>query len=175
MLLWIFSSSYLLNFPSCSKPPSRDNHPEACYPRTIQYDRVQVEPRLCNQGRRKNDAFTLLAALPTLQGQQNSNQIYHCTHCITSKRVTNLPGSSLRLWAAQTPFKDTSQRWRAIGNTVSDLTARDLYLKPHHPETNALPFDQLANFIARNFTNLADIPDPDNLRLPGMDIKVHRW
>ena len=91
-----------------------------------------------------------------------------------SKRVTNLPGPSLRLWAAQPPFKVTSQRWRAIGNTVSDLTARDLNLKPQYPETNALPFDQLASFTARNFTNLVHIPDPDNLRLPGMDIKVHR-
>ena len=27
--------------------------------------RVQVEPRSCNQGRRKNNALTLLATLPT--------------------------------------------------------------------------------------------------------------
>ena len=37
-----------------------------------------------------------------------------------------------------------SQRWRAVGNTVSDLTARDLNLRPPARETNALPLDQLA-------------------------------
>ena len=36
-----------------------------------------------------------------------------------------------------------SQRWRAVGNTVSDLTVRDLNLRPPAPETNAFPLDQL--------------------------------
>ena len=39
-----------------------------------------------------------------------------------------------------------SERWRAAGNTASDLIGmvRDLNLRPPVPETNALPLDQLA-------------------------------
>ena len=37
-----------------------------------------------------------------------------------------------------------SQRWRAVGNTVSDLTAQDLNRRPSAPETNVLQLDQLA-------------------------------
>ena len=64
----------------------------------------------------------------------------------------------------------------AIGNTVSDLTGRDLNLKPPYQETNALPLDQQADFIAKNFSNMfvLHIPDPDNLQLLCMDVKVHR-
>ena len=39
-------------FAACSKPPSTDNHRQASYPRTQQYDQgtgVLVEPRSCNQ------------------------------------------------------------------------------------------------------------------------------
>ena len=36
------------------------------------------------------------------------------------------------------PFEEMLQRWRAVGNTVPDLTGRDLNLKPPAPETNAL-------------------------------------
>ena len=39
------------------------------------------------------------------------------------------------------PFEEMPQRWRAVGNTVPDLTARDLNLRPPAPETN----DQLAS------------------------------
>ena len=43
-----------------------------------------------------------------------------------------------------TLFKEMLKRWRAVSSTVSDLTARDLNLRPPAPETNVLPLDQLA-------------------------------
>ena len=61
-------------FAACSKPPSRDNHCKASYPRTQQRDQgadwthdhaIRVGLKIIVK-RRKNDAFTLLATLPTL-------------------------------------------------------------------------------------------------------------
>ena len=49
--------------------------------------------------------------------------------------------ASLRLVNAA-PFEEMLQRWRAVRNTVSDLPARDLNLKPPTPETNELLLDQ---------------------------------
>ena len=37
-------------FAACSKPPSRDNHRKAFYPRHNNVTRVGVEPRSCDQG-----------------------------------------------------------------------------------------------------------------------------
>ena len=42
------------------------------------------------------------------------------------------------------PFEETSQRWRAVGNTASDLTGPRFKPQPPATETNALPLDQLA-------------------------------
>ena len=42
------------------------------------------------------------------------------------------------------PFEEMSQWWRAVGNTVSDLTGPRFEPRPTAPETNALLLDQLA-------------------------------
>ena len=42
------------------------------------------------------------------------------------------------------PFEEMLQRWRAVGNTGFDLTARGLNLKHPTPETKALPLEKLA-------------------------------
>ena len=48
------------------------------------------------------------------------------------------------------PFKEMLQRWRAVGNTVSDMTGRVLNLRPPAPKTNALPLDQVQfNSVSR--------------------------
>ena len=41
-------------------------------------------------------------------------------------------------------FEEMSQRWRAVANTVSDLTDPKFELKLPVPETNELPLDQMA-------------------------------
>ena len=46
-------------------------------------------------------------------------------------------------------------RWRAVGYTVSSLTAGNLILKLPAPQTNALPLDQLAGF---NYFDITLIP-----------------
>ena len=53
-----------------------------------------------------------------------SNQIFHYTRCNTPERVTSWRGPSPRhLRPGNTaPFEEMSQRWRAVGNTMSDLT-----------------------------------------------------
>ena len=58
--------------------------------------------------------------------------MFHYTRWVTPKRVTSWRGPSLRHWPGQhssirspgntAPFEEMSQRWRAVGNTVSDLT-----------------------------------------------------
>ena len=45
------------------------------------------------------------------------------------------------------PFKEILQRWRSVGNTASNLTARNLNLRPRATETNALPLDQLTGLL----------------------------
>ena len=58
-----------------------------------------------------------------------SNQIFHYTRCIAPKRVTEFAGPiSVALRSEDTaPFKEMLQRWRAVGNTVSDLTGRGFF------------------------------------------------
>ena len=50
---------------------------------------------------------------------------------------------SLRM-CSTAPFEEMSLRWQGIGNTVFDLTALDLNLRPPAPETNTLLLDQVA-------------------------------
>ena len=45
------------------------------------------------------------------------------------------------------PFEEMLQRWRAVGNSVSDWPALDLNLVPPAPQTNALRLDQLAGIL----------------------------
>ena len=74
-----------------------------------------------------------------------SSLIFRYSRCITSKNVTSLRCPSTRQCAQATQLlsKKMLQRWRAVGNTVSDLTVRDLNLRPPAPQTNALLLDQL--------------------------------
>ena len=63
-----FFEFFSTEFAACSKPQNRDNHRKASYPRAQQRDQgagLRVEPRSFDQGRRKNDAFTHSATLPT--------------------------------------------------------------------------------------------------------------
>ena len=54
---------------------------------------------------------------------RHTNQVFHCTRCITPNRATNLRGPSSSYCArATTYFEEMPQRLRAVGNTVSDLT-----------------------------------------------------
>ena len=47
------------------------------------------------------------------------------------------PISALLLPGNTAPFEEMLQRWRVVGNTVSDLTPQDLNHRPPAPETNA--------------------------------------
>ena len=61
-----FFKFFSTEYAACSKPTSRNNHCKARHiPGHNNVTRVQVEPRSCNPNRRKNNAFTLSAALPT--------------------------------------------------------------------------------------------------------------
>ena len=54
-----------------------------------------------------------------------SHQVFHYTRCIAPKRVMSLRGPSPCHCAQATQlraFEEVSQRWRAVGNTVFDLT-----------------------------------------------------
>ena len=52
-----------------------------------------------------------------------SNQVVHCTRCITPKRVTSCAQACNELRPGSTStFKEMSQQCRALGYTVSDLT-----------------------------------------------------
>ena len=58
-----FVGFLFIELAACSKPPSRDNYRTASYPRTQQRDQGAVKPKSCDQGRRKNNAFTLTAVI----------------------------------------------------------------------------------------------------------------
>ena len=101
-----------------------------------------------------------------------TNQIFRYTRCITLKCVTSLRGH-LRIIAPAgntAPFEEMLQRWRAVGNTVSDLTvniriivgntvsdltARDSNLRPPAPKTNTSPLDQLAGIAENSLLKLS--------------------
>ena len=51
-------------FDICSKPPNRDNHRKASIQARSNVTRARVEPRSCDHGRCKNEAFTVPAAVP---------------------------------------------------------------------------------------------------------------
>ena len=51
-----------------------------------------------------------------------NNQNLHYTRVITRKRVTSGGVSSSQLKPGQHSFAETSQRWRAVDDTVSDQT-----------------------------------------------------
>ena len=44
-------------------------------------------------------------------------------------------------------FEEILQRWRAVGKTVFNLTGLSLNLRLPTPEANALPLDQLADYM----------------------------
>ena len=68
-----------------------------------------------------------------------SNLYY--ARCITPKRLTSSLGPFPRFigfWSNKAPFEEMSQRWRAVGNSVFDLTGRRYILRSPPPKTNAL-------------------------------------
>ena len=50
-------------------------------------------------------------------------------------------------------FEEMSQRWQAVGKTVSDLTCPKIYAQTSTPEMNALGLDQPACY--ENITTIA--------------------
>ena len=78
MFLWIFFEFLSNEFAACSKPPSRDNHREDSCQGPNNVTRVRGKPRSCDQDRRKNDAFTLSATLPT-------KELHYLTRCVALK------------------------------------------------------------------------------------------
>ena len=93
----------------------------------------------------------------------NDIPITYSLYYITPKCVTSLQGLSPHhyAWATQLQtFEEMQQRWQAVGNTVSDLTTRDLNIGLPAPETNALPLNQLASTSTLlNSSNQILLPD----------------
>ena len=59
------------------------------------------------------------------------------------KLETSLQGSFALLRLGNTaPFKKMSQWWRALDNTVFNLTGQDLNLRPTVPDMNALQLEE---------------------------------
>ena len=84
------------------------------------------------------------------------DEIFHYTRCDTPKRVTSWQGQSPRHCAGNTaPFEEMSQRWRVVGNTVSNFTDPRFEPQTSRSKANTLPLDQLAgaHFLSR-FRNL---------------------
>ena len=77
-----------------------------------------------------------------------SNQTFHFIRCITPKRVTSLRThiSIIALALNTASFKEMRQQWRAVGNTMPDLTGPRFDLGPLATETIALPLERLADF-----------------------------
>ena len=67
-------------------------------------------------------ALTFYSLLPFLANKLKS-KIFHYIHCVTPKRVTSCRAHPRVIAPVNTvSLKEMSQRWRAFGNTVSDLT-----------------------------------------------------
>ena len=85
------------------------------------------------------------------------NQIFHYTVlAVLGRSVQRVGGAiyaSLHLCNTAS-LVEMSQRWQAVGNTLSDFTDPRFEPRPPAPETNALPLDQLQGkfspFFLRN-------------------------
>ena len=88
-------------------------------------------------------------------GNQKTNFRY--TRCITPMCVKN-NGAHLRgLAPKQHSSEETSQRWRAVGDTVPDLTGPGIELRPRAPialSSTTMPTDQLARIDLNLFLQL---------------------
>ena len=71
----------------------------------------------------------------------------HYTRAITWKRVTSGGDRPRGLAPEQYNFEETSQRWRAVGDTVSDLA--DSGIEPFRAESDVL--SQSLNFLHKEF------------------------
>ena len=101
-------------FAACSKPPSRDN--VIIVKRLIQgrnnVTRVWVEPRSCDRGRRKNDAFTLSATLViSISGTEQADKFFQTKSIqkvilLLKKRIKNhwLPMCARDTWILADSF-----------------------------------------------------------------------
>ena len=81
----------------------------------------------------------------------------HYTRAITWKRVTSGGAGPRGLAPKQYNFEETSQRWRAVGDTVSDLA--DPGIEPFRAESDVL--SQSLNFLHKwilvKFWNLSTV------------------
>ena len=87
----------------------------------------------------------------TLNEIMESNQAFHyMLQYIEAHKVGKAHYSIIASEQHIAAFKEMSQRYKAVGNTVFDLTrlistsSSDLLFQTSTPETNALPRDQLA-------------------------------
>ena len=78
-----------------------------------------------------------------------SNQIFHYTRCITTKRETSLRDHLYpRHWARRTQLhlKKCHSGGELLATLCPIWPAQNLNLRPPAPETNALPLNQLPGY-----------------------------
>ena len=74
---------------------------------------------------------------------QNNKYQYHYTHGITPKRVTSGVAHLRVLAPGQHSSDETSQRWRAVGDTVVDLTSPGIEPLTSHTDSVRLQLASL--------------------------------
>ena len=72
---------------------------------------------------------------------ESTKSNFHCTRDITPKCVTSSGRHLHSLLPEQHNFKETSQRWQAVGNTASDLTGQGIEHTSPSPTTLCLTTD----------------------------------
>ena len=78
-----------------------------------------------------NDLVCLLTFSFEIKKVKKSD-LYH-THGITPRRVTSVVAHLRVVAPGQHSFKETSQRWRAVGDIVSDFTDPGIEPRPSAP------------------------------------------
>ena len=100
---------------------------------------VEVKLLTADQlSRNNNDFVAIIVWCLSKVVIQCSNQIFYYTSYTTPKRVTSWRGQSPRhcVQPAHLFLEKILQRWRAVYNTVCDLTGLDLKFWPPAAETN---------------------------------------
>ena len=99
---------------------------------------------------RLNNQSILLCLLSQLKGLSLSNlsifSLYYAETCNEFAVPISVRVNALLRPGDTVPLEEMSQRWRAVFNTVSDLTGQDLNFRPPAPATNALPVGHLIGF-----------------------------
>ena len=104
---------------------------------TIDISLLQLDQKECEY---------LHCALTGTYNQKSNLALYLLCYAEACNKFAGPISMSLRPGNTDS-FEEMSQRWRAVGNTVTDLTGPSFELQTSRPRNNTLPLDQPSRLL----------------------------